>query len=129
MSLLVSLTEEGEIKKVEKTSSAICITFLIATALAITLVIIGLIYYGATAAYWGTVVDRYVIEEKVVVEYDEALNAEVTITYPAHYVVVVKCEDNYYKFETTRIQYENMYIGSFTSTGTKAGAERVEKNE
>lgn len=46
MSLLVSLTEEGEIKKVETTSSAICITFLIAAALAI----IGLIYYGATAA-------------------------------------------------------------------------------
>lgn len=122
---LVSLTKEEEIKKVEKTSSAILITFLIAVAL----VIIGLIYYGATAAYWGTVVDKYTVEEKTVVEYDETLNAEVTITYPTRYVVVVKCEDAYYKFETNRNSYENMHIGSFTSTGTKAGAERVEKNE
>lgn len=122
---LISLTKEEEIKKVEKTSSAIFITFLIAEALAI----IGLIYYGATAAYWGTVVDKYVIEEKVVVEYDETLNAKVTITYPARYVVVVKCEDGYYKFEINRNSYENMRIGSFTSTGTKAGAERVGKNE
>ena len=122
---LVSLTKEEEIKKVEKTSSAILITFLIAVAL----VIIGLIYYGATAAYWGTVVDKYTVEEKTVVEYDETLNAEVTITYPTRYVVVVKCEDAYYKFETNRNSYENMHIGSFTSTGTKAGAERVGKNE
>lgn len=122
---LVYLTKEEEIKKVESTSSAICITFLIVAALAI----IGLIYYVATAAYWGTVVDKYVIEEKAVVEYDKTLNAEVTITYPARYVVVVKCEDAYYKFETNRISYENMHIGSFTSTGTKAGAERIEKNE
>ena len=120
---LISLTEEGEIKKVETTSSAICIAFIIVAVL----VIIGLIYYGATAAYWGTVVDKYVIEEKVVVEYDETLNTEVTITYPARYVVVVKCENGYYKFETSRISYENMHIGSFTSTGTKAGAERIEK--
>lgn len=92
------------------------------------LVIIGLIYYGATAVYWGTIVDKYMIEERTVVEYDETLNAEITITYPARYVVVVKCEDTYYKFEIPRNQYENMHIGSFTSTGTKAGAERVEKN-
>lgn len=117
----VYLTKEEEIKKVEKTSTTILITFLIAAAL----VIIGLIYYGATAAYWGTVVDKYVIEEKAVVEYDETLNAEITITYPARYVVVVKCEDGYYKFETNRNSYENMHIGSFTSTGTKAGAKRV----
>lgn len=125
MSLLVSLTEEGKIKKVETTSSAVCIAFIIVMIL----FIIGLIYYAATAAYWGTVVDKYVVEEKVVVEYDETLNAEVTITYPARYVVVVKCEDAYYKFETNRNSYENMHIGSFTSTGTKAGAERIEKNE
>lgn len=119
---LISLTKEEEIKKkVEKISSAICITFIIV----VTLVIIGLIYYAATAVYWGTVVDKYVIEEKVVVEHDETLNAEITITYPARYVVVVKCEDAYYKFETNRNQYENMHIGSFTSTGAKAGAERV----
>ena len=118
---LAYLTKEEEIKKVEKTSTTILITFLIAAAL----VIIGLIYYGATAAYWGTVVDKYVIEEKAVVEYDETLNAEITITYPARYVVVVKCEDGYYKFETNRNSYENMHIGSFTSTGTKAGAEKV----
>lgn len=43
---LISLTKE-EIKKVETTSSAICIAFIIVAALAI----IGLIYYGATAAY------------------------------------------------------------------------------
>lgn len=122
---LVSLTKEEEIKKAESTSSAICITFMIVAAL----VIISLIYYGVTAAYWGTVVDKYVIEKRVVMEYDETLNAEVTITYPARYVVVVKCEDAYYKFETDRISYENMHIGSFTSTGTKAGAERIEKNE
>lgn len=122
---LVSLTKEEE-KKVEKISSAICITFLF---VAVLLLIIGLIYYAATAAYWGTIVDKYVIGEKAVVEYDETLNAEVTITYPARYVVVVKCEDAYYKFETNRISYENMHIGSFTSTGTKAGAERIEKNE
>ena len=122
---LVSLTKEEE-KKVEKTSSAICITFLF---VAVLLLIIGSIYYAATAAYWGTIVDKYVIGEKAVVEYDETLNAEVTITYPARYVVVVKCEDAYYKFETNRISYENMHIGSFTSTGTKAGAERIEKNE
>ena len=120
---LVYLTKEEEIKKAESTSSAICITFIIVAAL----VIISLIYYGVTAAYWGTVVDKYVIEKKAVVEYDETLNAEVTITYPARYVVVVKCEDAYYKFETDRISYENMHIGSFTSTGTKAGAERVKK--
>ena len=119
---LVSLTKEEE-KKVEKTSSAICITFLF---VAVLLLIIGSIYYAATAAYWGTIVDKYVIGEKAVVEYDETLNAEVTITYPARYVVVVKCEDAYYKFETNRISYENMHIGSFTSTGTKAGAERIE---
>lgn len=118
---LVYLTKEEEIKKVEKTSSAIFIGFLIAAALAI----IGLIYYGAIAAYWGTVVDKYVIEEKVVVEYDETLNAKVTITYPARYVVVVKCEDNYYKFETNRTQYENMHIGGFTPME----AERMKKNE
>lgn len=122
---LVSLTKEEE-KKVEKTSSAICITFLI---VAVLLLIIGSIYYAATAAYWGTIVDKYVIEERAVVEYDETLNAEVTITHPARYVVVVKCEDDYYKSETNRNQYENMHIGSFTSTGTKAGAERIEKNE
>lgn len=122
---LAYLTKEEEIKKVEKTSTTILITFLIAAAL----VIIGLIYYGATAAYWGTIVDKYTVEEKTVVEYDETLNAEVTITYPTRYVVVVKCEDAYYKFETNRNSYENMHIGSFTSTGTKAGAERVEKNE
>lgn len=119
---LVYLTKEEEIKKVEKTSTTILITFLIVATLAI----IGLIYYGATAVYWGTVVDKYIIEEKTVVEYDETLNAEITITYPARYVVVVKCEDAYYKFETNRNQYENMHIGSFTSTGTKAGAKRVE---
>lgn len=120
---LISLTKEEEIKKkVEKISSAICITFIIVA----TLVIIGLIYYAATAVYWGTIVDKYVIEEKVVVEHDETLNTEVTITYPARYVVVVKCEDGYYKFETNRNSYENMHIGSFTSTGTKAGAERIE---
>lgn len=122
---LVSLTKEEE-KKVEKTSSAICITFLF---VAVLLLIIGSIYYAATAAYWGTIVDKYVIGEKAVVEYDETLNAEVTITYPARYVVVIKCEDAYYKFETNRISYENMHIGSFTSTGTKAGAERIKKNE
>lgn len=126
---LVSLTKEEE-KKVEKISSAICITFLF---VAVLLLIIGLIYYAATAArqgtVWGTVVNKYMVEEKVVVEYDETLNAEVTITYPARYVVVVKCEDGYYKFETNRNLYENMHIGSFTSTGTKAGAERIEKNE
>ncbi len=122
---LAYLTKEEEIKKVEKTSTTILIIFLIAAAL----VIIGLIYSGATAAYWGTVVDKYTVEEKTVVEYDETLNAEVTITYPTRYVVVVKCEDAYYKFETNRNSYENMHIGSFTSTGTKAGAERVEKNE
>ena len=122
---LIYLTKEEEIKKAEKISSAICITFIIVA----TLVIIGLIYYAATAAYWGTIVDKYVIEEKVVVEYDETLNTEVTITYPARYVVVVKCEDGYYKFETSRNLYENMHIGRFTSTGTKAGAERIEKNE
>lgn len=126
MSSLVFLTEEGEIKKVEKTSSIILTTFLL---IVMALAIIGLIYYGATAAYWGTVVDKYTVEEKTVVEYDETLNAEVTITYPTRYVVVVKCEDAYYKFETNRNSYENMHIGSFTSTGTKAGAERVEKNE
>lgn len=119
---LVYLTKEEEIKKVEKTFTTIRITFLIVAALAI----IGLIYYGATAAYWGTIVDKYMVEEKTVVEYDETLNAEITITYPARYVVVVKCEDAYYKFETNRNQYENMHIGSFTSTGTKAGAKRVE---
>lgn len=95
--------------------------------MAVLLLIIGLIYYAATAAYWGTIVDKYVIEERAVVEYDETLNAEVTITYPARYVVVVKCEDDYYKFETNRNLYENMHIGSFTSTGTKVGAERIEK--
>ena len=121
---LVCLTKE-EKKKVKKTSSAILIAFLIGMVL----VIIGLIYYGATAVYWGTIVDKYTVEEKTVVEYDETLNAEVTITYPARYVVVVKCEDNYYKFETNRNLYENMHIGRFTSTGTKAGAERIEKNE
>ena len=46
---LVFLTKEEEIKKVEKTSSTILITFLIAAVL----FIIGLIYYGVTAAYWG----------------------------------------------------------------------------
>ena len=122
---LVSLTKEEEIKKVEKTSSAIFIIFIVIMVL----FVIGLIYYTATAAHWGTVVDKYVIEEKVAVEYDETLNAEVTITYPARYVVVIKCEDGYYKFETSRNSYENMHIGSFTSTGTKAGAERIEKNE
>lgn len=122
---LVFLTKEGEIKRVEPTSSGIFITFIIVMVL----FIIGLIYHAATAAYWGTVVDKYVVEEKTVVEYDETLNAEITITYPARYVVVVKCEDNYYKFETNRNQYENTHIGSFTSTGTKAGAERIEKNE
>lgn len=118
---LVYLTKEEEIKKVEKISSVILIIFLVAAAL----VIIGLIYYGATAAYWGTVVDKYIVEEKTVVKYDETLNAEITIIYPARYVVVVKCEDNYYKFETNRTQYENMHIGGFTSMG----AERIEKNE
>ena len=122
---LVFLTKEEEIKKSKKTSTTILITFLIAAAL----VIIGLIYHGATAAYWGTVIDKYIVEEKTVVKYDETLNAEITITYPARYVVVVKCEDAYYKFETNRNSYENMHIGSFTSTGTKAGAERIEKNE
>ena len=121
---LVSLKEEE--KKVEKTSSAICITFLI---VAVLLLIIGSIYYGAVGAYWGTIVDKYTIEERTVVEYDKTLNTEITITYPARYVVVVKCEDTYYKFEVPRNQYENMHIGSFTSTGTKAGAERIEKNE
>ena len=121
---LVCLTKE-EKKKVKKTSSAILIAFLIGMVL----VIIGLIYYGATAVYWGTIVDKYMIEERTVVEYDETLNAEITITYPARYMVVVKCENTYYKFEVPRNQYENMHIGSFTSTGTKAGAERVEKNE
>lgn len=121
---LVFLTKEEE-KKVEKTSSTILITFLIG----IILIIIGLIYYGAVGAYWGTIVDKYTIEERTVVEYDETLNTEITITYPARYVVVVKCEDDYYKFEVPRNQYENMHIGSFTSTGTKAGAERIEKNE
>jgi len=120
---LAFLTKEEEIKKIEKISTIIFIIFLIAAAL----VIIGLIYYGATATYWGTVVDKYVIEEKVVVEYDETLNAEITIIYPTRYVVVVKCEDNYYKFETTHTQYENMHIGSFISTGAKVGAERIEK--
>ena len=122
---LVFLTKEEE-KKVEKTSSTILITFLI---VAVLLLIIGSIYYGATAAYWGTIVDKYTIEERTVVEYDETLNTEITITYPARHVVVVKCEDDYYKFEVPRNQYENMHIGSFTSTGTKAGAERIEKNE
>ena len=122
---LVSLTKEKEIKKVERTSSIILTIFLIAAAL----FIIGLIYYGATAAYWGTVVDKYIVEEKTVVEYDETLNAEITITYPARYVVVVKCEDNYYKFEVSRNQYENMHIGGFTSIGTKVETERIEKNE
>ena len=123
---LVFLTKEEE-KKVEKTSSAICITFLI---VAVLLLIIGSIYYGAVGAYWGTIVDKYTIEERTVVEYDKTLNTEITITYPARYVVVVKCEDTYYKFEVpSRNQYENMRIGSFTSTGTKAGAERIEKNE
>lgn len=122
---LVYLAKEEEIRKVERTSSIILTTFFIAAVL----VIIGLIYYGVTAVYWGTVVDKYTIEEKTVVEYDETLNAEITITYPARYVVVIKCEDNYYKFEVPRNQYENMHIGSFTSTGTKAGAERIEKNE
>ena len=91
---LVSLTKEGEIKKVETTSSAICITFIVVMVL----FIIGLICYGVIAAYQGTIVDKYVIEEKVVVEYDETLNAEVTITYPARHVVVVRYEDNYYKY-------------------------------
>ena len=118
---LVCLTKE-EKKKVGKTSSAICITFIIGMVL----VAIGLIYYAATAAHWGTIVDKYMIEERTVVEYDETLKAEITITYPARYVVVVKCEDDYYKFETNRNSYENMHIGSFTSTGTKAGAERIE---
>ena len=122
---LVSLTKEEE-KKVEKTSSAICITFLI---VAVLLLIIGSIYYAAIAERWGTVVDKYVIEERIAVKYDETLNAEVTITHSARYVVVVKCEDGYYKFETNRNLYENMHIGSFISTGTKAGAERIEKNE
>lgn len=117
----VYLTKEEKIKQVEKTSTVIFIIFMVVAVL----FIIGLIYYAATAVYWGTVVDKYVIEEKVVVEHDETLNAEITITYPARYVVVVKCEDAYYKFETNRNQYENMHIGSFTSTGTKAGAERV----
>ena len=120
---LVYLAKEEEIRKVERTSSIILTTFFIAAVL----VIIGLIYYGVTAVYWGTVVDKYTIEEKTVVEYDETLNAEITITYPARYVVVVKCEDGYYKFETNRNLYENMHIGSFTSTGTKAGAESVEE--
>ena len=118
---LVCLTKE-EKKKVKKTSSAICITFIIGMVL----VAIGLIYYAATTVYWGTIVDKYMIEERTVVEYDETLKAEITITYPARYVVVVKCEDSYYKFETNRNSYENMHIGSFTSTGTKAGAERIE---
>lgn len=121
---LVSLTEE-EIKKVEKTSSATSIIFIVV----IVLFVIGLIYYAAIAERWGTVVDKYVIEERIAVEYDETLNAEVTITHPARYVVVVKCEDGYYKFETSHNLYENMHIGSFISTGTKAGAERIEKNE
>ena len=120
---LVFLTKKEKIKKVEKISSVILITFLVG----MTLVIIGLIYYWATIAHWGTIVDKYIVEEKTVVEYDETLNAEVTITYPARYVVVVKCEDNYYKFETNRNSYENMHIGSFTSIGAKAGAERVKK--
>lgn len=120
---LVPLKKEEEIKKVEKTSSAIFIIFIVVMVL----FVIGLIYYAATAAHWGTVVDKYVIEEKVAVEYDETLNAEVTITYPARYVVVVKCEDGYYKFETNRNLYENMHIGSLTSIGTKAGAESVEE--
>jgi len=118
---LVFLTKKEEIKKVEKISSAILITFLVG----MTLVIIGLIYYWATIAHWGTIVDKYIVEEKTVVEYDETLNAEVTITYPARYVVVVKCEDNYYKFETNRTQYENMHIGGFTPME----AERMGKNE
>ena len=46
---LVYLTKEEEIKKVESTSSAICITFIIVAVL----VIIGLIYYGGDRRILG----------------------------------------------------------------------------
>lgn len=104
---LVFLTKEEEIKKVEKTSSAICITFIIGMVL----VVIGLIYYAATAAYWGTVVNKYMVEEKIVVEYDETLDTEITIIYPARYYIVIECNDGYYKCEVDEFRYVTSSMG------------------
>ncbi len=104
---LVFLTKEKEIKKVEKTSSAIFIILIVVMVL----FVIGLIYYAVIAEHWGTVVDKYVIEERVAVEYDETLNAEVTITYPARYYIVIECDDGYYKCEVDEFRYVTSSIG------------------
>ena len=118
---LVFLTKGEEIKKVEKTSSAICITFIIGMVL----VVIGLIYYTATAAYWGTVVNKYMVEEKIVVEYDETLDTEITIIYPARYYIVIECNDGYYKCEVDEFRYVTSSMGKRVQIDSNVITEKI----
>jgi hypothetical protein len=94
-------------EKNDKNSCGIITTIIIG----LVLIFFGLIAYGMSTVHWGTVVNKYEVKEYTVAEYDETLDTEITIIYPARYYIVIECNDGYYKCEVDEFRYVTSSVG------------------
>jgi hypothetical protein len=102
-----SIMSSYNTEKNDKNSCGIITTIIIG----LVLIFFGLIVYGISTAHWGTVVNKYEVKEYTVAEYDETLDTEITIIYPARYYIVIECNDGYYKCEVDEFRYVTSSVG------------------
>lgn len=116
-------------EKNNKNSSVITITIIIG----LVLIFFGLIAYEISTTHWGTVVNKYEVKEYTAVEYDETLDTEITIIYPARYYIVIECNDGYYKCEVDEFRYVTSSVGKRVQIDSNVITEKIKgienKNE
>ena len=93
------------------------------------LIFFGLIAYGMSTVHWGTLVNKYEVKEYTVAEYDETLDTEITIIYPARYYIVIECNDGYYKCEVDEFRYVTSSIGKRVQIDSNAITEKIKGAE
>lgn len=93
------------------------------------LIFIGLIAYGISITHWGVVVNKYEVKEHSIVEYDEALDTEITIIYPARYYIVIECNDGYYKCEVDEFRYVTSSMGKRVQIDSNVIIEKIKGAE
>ena len=121
--ILYEETEEKE-KDNNKTN-----TIILTIIIGLVLIFIGLIAYGASTSHWGTVVNKYEVKEHSIVEYDETLDTEITIIYPARYYIVIECNDGYYKCEVDEFRYVTSSMGKKVQIDSNAITEKIKGAE
>lgn len=73
------------------------------------------------------------MKEYTAVEYDETLDTEITIIYPARYYIVIECNDGYYKCEVDEFRYVTSSMGERVQIDSNVITEKIKgvenKNE